>query len=478
MVDIKKESLNLTNKEKFKILLINICLRSESEIYLLPIGLGYIATAIFNAEFKLEILDLDALRLSDEEIEDYIKNAEFDVVAMGCIVTGYRHVKKLCEVIKKYKQVPIIIGNSVATSIPHILMDKTKADIGVVGEGDKTIVELLETIRDKKPLEEVKGIFFKKDNNLIFSPKRDIIQNLDDLPFINYDLFDMNMYIEKGRYSVSEPYPIEVEKIKAFPINTARGCPFDCSFCYHVFKKEKYRQRSVENIGKEIKILKEKFGINYIMFWDELSISSKKRANDLANYFISEKLEVFWMADCRAGLFKKNNLALAQKLKKAGCVALGYALENADENILKAMNKKITVQDFKIQSEVLQKAGISTPTSLVIGYPQETLESIQKTFNVCYDCNIYPSMGYLLPQPGTPMYDLAIKMEKIKDEEEYLLNIGDRQDFTINLTKISQEEIESFVKKNLKRISEKLNLGLDDDHLIKTGHCKQKKIKF
>src|SRR5271157_5292790 len=138
--------------DSFKVLLLNISLRPTSDKCIFPIGLGYIATAIYNAGFEMEILDLDVHRMSDEEFEEYIQNADFNVAAMGCIVTGYRFVKKYCEIIKRNKDVPIIVGNSVATSIPYILMEKTKVDIGVIGEGDITIVELLNTIKNNEPL--------------------------------------------------------------------------------------------------------------------------------------------------------------------------------------------------------------------------------------------------------------------------------------------------------------------------------------
>ncbi len=463
--------------KRFKIQLINISLRPKSEKLFFPIGFAYIATAISNAGFDCEILDLDVLRLSDEDLEVQIKNAEFSVVAMGCIVTGYKYIKKICELIKKYHDVPIIVGNSVATSIPHILLNKTKADIGVIGEGDITIIELLSALRDNNSIEDVKGIYFKKNGKVIFTEERDLIKSLDDIPFINYGLFDMIVYIERFKLNIPEPYPMEFDMIKALPINTARGCPFQCTFCFHVFRGKKYRHRSVENIVKEIEMLKEKYGLNYVQFADELSLFSKKQAEELADFFIKKKIKIFWTADCRAGFLKENDIELARKLKLAGCVSLGYSLESADETILKAMDKQIKITDFEIQTKILHEAGIIPVTSIVIGYPQETPETLQKTFDCCLKCNIYPSTGYLLPQPGTPMYDLAIEMSIIKDEEEYLLKIGDRQDFTINFTKMSQEVIESITKKNLMKISDKLNLGLEEEKLIKTGHYVQKDFR-
>lgn len=464
-------------KKRLKILLVNISLRPNSEKILFPIGPAYIATAIDHAGYDLEILDLDALRLNDRETEKYLRKVDFDVAAMGAIVTGYKYIKKLCKMIKKIKNVPIIIGNSTATSIPHILMENTLADIGVMDEGDITIVDLLRVIEQGRPINEVKGIYYMKDNQVVFTSPRGLIGDLDRLPQINYNLFDMQVYLDRCRYNISEPYPMEFEKIKAFPINTARGCPFDCTFCYHVFKGKKFRYRSVKNIGNEILFLKNNYNINYIQFYDELSLFSKKRANEIAEYFLDNKTGVYWSANCRAGLFNDDemDLKLAKKLHKAGCFCLGYSLESGDEKILLAMNKQMKVEDFKIQTQVLQKAGIIPTTSLVIGYPEETAETLQKTFDICYDSDIYPSAGYVLPQPGTPIYEDAVKTGKIKDEEEYILTMGDRQDFTINLTKMSQKKIEEIVMKNLSRISKKLKLNLNKENLIKTGHYRQAK---
>ena len=459
-----------------KILLFNVSLRPESKVAIFPIGLAYKATAIKKAGFDLEIYDMDALRPSWEQVEEKIKNTEFDVAAMGCIVTGYKHIKKLCELIRKHKQTQIIVGNSVASSIPNILMEKTKADIGVIGEGDVTIIELLKAIENKRPLESVKGIFFKKDGKILFTERREPVQNIDEFPILNYDLFDMEFYFQKGKNLVTEPYPMEFNKIRVAPINTARGCLFNCSFCYHVFKENKFRFRSIESIGKEIKYLQEKYGVNYLFFSDELSFFSKERVNELADYLLNNDIKIFFEADCRAGLFQdtKEDLELIKKLKAAGCRNLGYSLESGDEEILKSMNKHIKISDFVEQSHVLRKGGITPVTSIVIGYPQETRETINKTFDICEKAKVYPSTGYLLPQPGTPMYRYAIEMGLIKDDEEFLMKMGDRQDFTINFTKMSQEEMENLVQERLGKLSEKLGLNLDKDRLIKTGHYVQK----
>jgi len=179
--------------------------------------------------------------------------------------------------------------------------------------------------------------------------------------------------------------------------------------------------------------------------------------------------DIYWIADVRADMFKETDLELLHQLKASGCLDLGYSLESGNQEILNHMNKKITPTDFIHQRQVLEQAGIRTNTSIVLGYPEETKESIQDTFNVLAEARIYPSAGYLLPQPGTPMYDYAKEKGIIKDEEEYLLNMGDRQDFRVNLTSMSEQEFVAEVENQLDILATKLNIKLEKSKLIKTG---------
>lgn len=459
-----------------KVLLINISLRPESPTLLPPLGLAYIATAIHNAGFELEILDIDAHRYNDDEVESMIREKHYDVAAMGCIVTGYKEVKKLCSLIKKYKNVPIIVGNSVASSVPELLLENTEADIAVIGEGDITDIEVLKALEKKEDLSNIKGIYYKKDGKIYSTTLREAINDVDSIPFINWDLFDIDIYIEKSKVYMNEPYPVPYEELRSLPVNTARGCAFNCTFCYHVFKKDKYRVRSPKSVCDEMKLLKEKYGINYVNLFDELTFYSIKQCEEFVDTLLKYDLGISWKACCRGNLYKEKDIDLAIKLKKAGCVGLSYSLESANEEILKAMNKKLKTDDFVEQTRVLRKAGLAVWTSLVVGYPQESEETLKETFDCCYDADIYPSVGYLIPLPGTPIYEYARETGAIKDVEEYLLDSGDRQDFRINLTGMDRQRIEEIVKINLKRISEKLNLGLDGEKLIKTVNYKHKSL--
>ena len=426
-----------------RLLLINLSLRPESPKRIVPIGLGYIATAIEKAGIKFDLLDMDIDKLSLKDVMAEVWRRQYDVVAFGCIATGYKHAKDLIRVIKEVNpRTKIIIGNSVAE-----IADKLPVDYVIKGEGDEMIVSILSNLDSPGKVQSVPPV------------------DVDKLPLINWDLFNMEKYIEYNKYNIPEPYPMPFEELRVMPINSARGCIHRCTFCYQVFQGYPYRYRSVESIKNELWQLREKYEVNYITFYDDLTIFSKKRAWEFVE--IMDGMNTYWTACCRGDLFTRKDWGLLERLKEAGCVSLGYSLESSNAEILKAMNKKLSLEQFSEQKQALDDAGIATVTSLVIGYPQETEETINETFNFCFDNRIYPSVGFLQPLPGTPIYNYAVKHGYIKNEEEYWLSMGDRQDFRINLTSMPQEKIESLVQGHLRRIKDHLKLDIEGDNLIK-----------
>jgi anaerobic magnesium-protoporphyrin IX monomethyl ester cyclase len=359
----------------------------------------------------------------------------------------------------------------VATSIVDTLLTCTKTDIAVMSEGDETIVDLLQTLSESRPLATVQGICFVQDGKIVRTAARPLIKDISSLPYVDYSLLDVETYIANSPFAVNDPLPIPRESIRALPVNTARGCVANCNFCYHVFKDAPYRHRSPESIVGEIKHLVNTYNLNYILFWDELTFFSKKQTLALVEKILEEKVEFYWVANCRGNLFDKDeDIEIMLKMKQAGCLSVGYSLESADPAILKAMNKNVQVEQFSRQTKLLQRAGLHAVTSLVLGYPQETPETIRKTFDCCIENKIYPSAGYLLPQPGSDMYDHAVEHGFITDQEEYLLKMGDRQDLMLNMTQMSNEEFEQNVIEGLRRCNRILGLDLPEESLIKTQY--------
>lgn len=265
----------------------------------------------------------------------------------------------------------------------------------------------------------------------------------------------------------------DFEHVIAFPVSTARGCAFRCSFCHFVYWHDKYRYKSPSRIVEEIRYLQESFGVNFVAFWDDLSFASLPQVENLCDEIIKSGLDIQWSAAVRADLFGnikhsyEKRLRIATKMKKAGCTLAGYSLESGDPEILKMMNKRIDPEYFTEQVRVLSEVGIETGTSVVFGYPNETKETIRKTFQMCLDIGIYPSIGYLLPLPSTEMYKYALDNGFITDEDKFLDDITERQDLIINMTSFSDDEVKQFILDEAERLNQALNLGFTD--LIKTG---------
>ena len=433
-----------------------------------PIGLAYIASAIEREGYLFDLIDIDRHRYSDVEVESLLGQKRYDVIAFGTLVSGYKYAKSVAHIARiTNPDSYIIAGNSVASSIPEFLLEHTEVDIAVKGEGELTIIKLLRAFESKTTLDSVKGIVFKNNGKLIdtgFEAPLDI----ETVGYPNWEIFDVKYYIEKSMQDVPTPYPMPSDQIRAFVANTARGCPFRCTFCYHVFQYTKYRNRSPESVLDEVSELQKRYGVNYINFFDELTFFNKKQVERFIDAILSSGVNFFWNADIRSDLFDDNDMELLVKVKESGCQSFGYSLESGNPGILKRMGKKLTVENFATQKKVLDKAGIRTFTSIVIGYPEETIETLRQTFDVCYDLNIYPSTGYLLPQPGTPMFEIAIAKGYVDSMESYLMSMGDRQDLRFNLTNIPDDLLIDEVTNHLERISSKLGLGFDRGRLFKT----------
>lgn len=470
------------NKKDLKLLFVNPCLRPGGYTKSPPVGLASVMTYFHENGYKFTLLDIDINEYDDVYVENYIKNNQFDFVLCGSIVTHYKWIKWFVNMVKMHQANScIVVGNSVAGAIPELFLQHTKANVVVSGEGEISAFQAVEAVRLGKDLKTVDGISFRDNaGNFVENPPRKV-GAIDDFTMINWDFFDVERYIAKAHPMPDiDDKPIEM---RSMPVITARGCAFKCTFCHYVFWNDPYRNRSPKSIMAEIKNLIEKYNLTHIDFWDDLSFASAIQTERLCDAILESGLKFNWRASIRVDLFSRANLSdkdalrIAKKMKQAGCYTCGFALESGNDEIMKMMNKKIDVGEFYKTVYTLRKVGIISQTSVVFGYPIETKETIQQTFDQCLNAGIYPSIGFLLPLPYTVMYDYAKANGLITDEDHYLESITERQDICLNMTKMSDEEIMSLIKAGAKRLNEMLHVGLTEDTYIKTKGYKSQRIK-
>jgi anaerobic magnesium-protoporphyrin IX monomethyl ester cyclase len=480
--DALEQDIDIISKpidQNMKILFINPCLRLGSEHKLLPVGLASVMTYIDVHGFDFDLYDIDINDYGDEKVEDFIKNNQYDIIMYGSIVTHYKWIKWLSKIIKQYHpNTTTIVGNSVSGSIPEVFLKNSSADIAIIGEAELTVLEIMQAIYnnneiyDPSIIKDISGLAYINDDGIVvITEGRKGLKKLDDFPMIRWHYFDVERYILKGSQAALDTGT--KDEIRAMPIVTARGCVFRCTFCHFVFVDDPYRYRGPQAIVEELRRDIDLYNINYFFFWDDLTFASLNQVERLMDAILDSGLKFHWTAAVRTDLFGnpkhtyEKRLRLAKKCKEAGCVGMGFSLESGNQEILTMMEKHVELDYFVEQTEILAKAGIISQTSVVFGYPPETKETIRETFDMCSAANVYPSIGFLLPLPKTKMYDYAKEQGFIKNEDEFLDSITERQDICVNLTKLTDDEVMSTILKESKKLQKKLNLKLKG--AIKTG---------
>lgn len=430
-----------------KILLINPPIREWSRPNVFPSGLGYIAAVLRNQGHEVDVMDINALRLTPQEVEEMVAEAQFDVVGTGAIVTVYKYVKWLATILKRYHpNKKIIVGGSVSTSIPQTLLERTDADIACIGEGEVTVCELVSVIEHDGDLSKVAGIWFKDQEGEIHrTPSREPIANLDTLPLPAWDLFPMDIYlknpvgainnnkwIDGSTYSGSSPLSMNM--------NGTRGCPYPCNYCYHDFLGAGYRTRSPENIIHEMKILKERYGVRYIHFIDDEFALLKKFVYEFCDRLKAARLDMQWGCTGRVNVVTEE---LVTRMKESGCIQLALGIESGSDRMLKAMRKQQTAEQARKAIGIIQSHIGFSDCTFMIGAPGENIETVEETIQFCKDLDLVPeAVFFTTPYPGTELYGLAKTLGKIGDEEAYVLGLAEQgEKLQVNFTEFDDETL-------------------------------------
>lgn len=474
----------INDAKELKLLFINPCLRRGANLKMLPVGLGSVMTYVKKMGFDFTLLDVDINEYDDEYVESYIRDNYFDVILYGSIVTHYAWMKWLTHTIKNHQPNTVtVIGNSVAASCVDVFMANAPVDIVVHGEGEITCVKVLEALSCGNDIADVEGISFRDTNGNIFKSKHRKACDINILPMPEWELFNTQDYFATSN---GVAFGSDNDKAISMPVSTARGCAFKCTFCHFVFWDDPYRHRQPELVMEEIARNKKDYGATFINFWDDLSFGSIRQVERMLDAIEHSGLEFEWSAAVRTDLFGREKMSyqqrvdIAKRMKDLGCSTLGYSLESGNAEILDMMNKHVKREYFAEQIEILREAGITSNVSVVFGYPIETKETIQETFDMCLEARVYPSIGYLLPLPYTGMYDYAKEQGFITDEDAFLTSITERQDLCLNMTKMEDQEVLDYIAEGASELNEMLDLGLSKDKLVKTGgykkHTNKKKL--
>jgi len=410
------------------------------EIY--NVGLACIASSLREDGCEVELIDLNIchyayVRYTKEQVRQLIKSRlgqdKFDAVGIGTLITAYNYVRWLCEEIKKIKpEIPIWVGNSVASSIPELFLKNTKADVAVIGEGEITVKELARATACGDDLIKVNGIYYKKDGQIIKTAPQELVQDLDRLPRPAYDLFEQELYMTLVPSPVGKrPFCLGV---------SIRGCPYHCTYCYHPYQDSRIRCQSAQRMIEDIIYAKSKYDFDSFAWTDDEFTANRKRMYEFCDLLEKEKIKARWSGAARVNDITEDML---KRMKSAGCGWLGFGIESGSQKILDNIKKGVTVEQAKKAIELCKKVGIQPGISLMIGNVGETSQTIQETVEFMKEVNCPPPKFHITtPYPQTELWDYAKSKCLIKDELAIIQSYGEQsRTLLVNFTEFSDEQL-------------------------------------
>lgn len=379
-----------------------------------PLTLVYLATYL-----KKHLGDGIKIRIIDINFEDPLKKiieSKPDIICISSMTIKYNYTKRLGKKIKQKLKSPVIIGGVHISTCPESF-DKSSFDIGVIGEGEKTLLELIKVFEIEKSfpdyeLKKIDGLIFSENNNLVRTKPRELLANLDELPIPDRSILNKGYFKPKISYN-----KLRGEKVIEAGMLTSRGCPYRCIFCSTSKFWDRLRFHSPERVAQEIDYLVGKFKVNYLLIYDDLFAVSEKRAKDIYNELKKRGLigKIKISCSLRANVVTDN---LCRILKKMGAVTINFGFESGSNNVLQYLKaESVTVEQNKKAVLLCRKYGFDVTGSFMLGSPTETLEDMHKTLELMDWMKEHGAVelwcGVTKPYPSTQLWEYGINHKLI-----------------------------------------------------------------
>ncbi len=370
-----------------------------------PLGLLYLTAALEQTGWQVDFRDfqLDACKehsLTDSSyrlspgtgssvnsFSTFLENSA-PVLGMSCMSDLLPLAILAAGKVKEISPEKVIILGGIGPSgvAEELLSAFPFVDIIVRGEGEETIVALMDQLRAKRDLWSVKGISFRDRGGVYHTSPRPWIQHIDDIPFPAYHRIDFNQYSVPG-------------------ILSSRGCPFDCTFCdVSPFWGRHNRTRSLENVLSEIRRLRESYDQRYIELVDDTFTLDKQRILAFCKALKAEMPDVTWSCCGRIDCIDEE---MMQAMAGSGCVLVAYGIESGADRVLKQLKKGFFIEQIRLVLSLSVRYFTDVLAYFVWGFPFETLEDFRGTIDLmswALDAGVQPWLFSLSPLPLSRIY--------------------------------------------------------------------------
>lgn len=394
----------------------------------IPLGLGYLVAYLESNQFEVDVIDYQAEKISDKQLIDRLESKQSRIVGITTSTLTYKPARDIVKKVKKEISncITIFGGPHVTVLDRETLKETPEVDIIVRGEGERTLLEIANTVSNERrnKIADVIGITFRDNREITRNINRSFIKNLDELPHPAFDHFNLDKYTINGK--------------RYLPIITSRGCPFQCTFCLaSKMCGTGFRTRSPEKVIDELEWLKNEHKADIFAFYDDTFTFNMNRAYEICEGIKKRGLDLPW--DCRTRVDRINPEILL-KMREANCQLIHFGIESGSQKMLNIMKKGTTVEQNAKGIKMAQEAGIAVAISVVVGYPGETVELLKETFEFIRKTE--PDYVYAcqaIPYPGTEMlYELKKLGWKVSED----WNLFDEQSTVFENPLLSSIEIE------------------------------------
>jgi len=362
----------------------------SDEANLLPMSVLSVAAPLIKNGYEVDIIDQRIDKNWKETILAELKKKPliFGVSAL----TGEQIFNGLgaSKFVKENSNIPIVWGGVHASLLPKQTLENKYIDFVVIGEGEKTLLELVDALKNKKPFNYIKGLGFDDQINL----EREFI-DMNSIHKIPYNLIDVKKYINNN----------------GIALYTSRGCPHRCSFCYNLkFNKRRWRGKSPERVVVEMKYLINKFNVDKFDIEDDEFFTDIKRAEEICKLIIKERLNIEILTSCRVSYIPLMGDKMLKLMHDAGFRILTFGVETGSKRLIKKISKDISFDQVFETIKRLGDVGITSKFFFMAGFPTETEKNLCETTDLMMkmkklDSNIrIPAWRIVTPFPGTDLY--------------------------------------------------------------------------
>lgn len=412
----------------------------DNKIWKLPYAFPIIIKELQKTNHTFEVLDIHLHKKTPQEVLEFLEKSEAKIYGISAWSHNYPLVKEMAQVIRRRHRDATIIVGGILTGNDDVLIKCTEVDIAVTGaEGEFILPELLDTLDDDKDsLNDIKGITFKdkKRGEVIKTNKREVMSidkyQLQEMPA--YEYFDNEL--TELIYNLNSRKDLPV---KGFPLLTMRGCPFQCTFCGHLYGRN-FLRKNWPAFFDEADFLIKRYGVEGFFSHDANMFLNKKDVDDFCNIY-KERKSIFTL--CMELRPDFGDYDMFKKLFAYGGRVVIFGFESGSQYMLDRMKKGYNLEKMKAVVKAAIDAGLIIHGNFIFGTPGENIRTIADTkkFMLLLEEWINEQKmkfrkqrkintsgygwSYIIPSPTSELYNIAIKNNFICNEEMYLMSLGD-----------------------------------------------------